>query len=232
MFAEYRSTSPDNYFDIENILLYNIGLSCFRKIDIHSLHIKRTAGLIPKAPNCKVYSHYYAYQLAEVCKKGHNIGQTIQKWHSVTIPKPTAQTKPATYWVAMKNASSDFVRYNIQYKPMKPLGLSIYIHGPEKIQLTTSIKPMIDGIVSSMHAHDGSNLDKIVPRLSKQLSIEPEKIKELLLEEENTVLGKKKLLSLRDKSIQWHPDDNLMTEITVGHEEGKQWHISGSLYFT
>jgi hypothetical protein len=81
--------------------------------------------------------------------------------------------------------------------------------------LVSLIKPLIDGIISALHVHDGSKLDLVAKRLSERLDATPAVPAERLTNRAAAVLGERTLLRPFQNSVQWNPADDRLVYIRV-----------------
>ncbi len=233
LLAEYRSDRASDSFDLENVLFYNIGSSYFRKLDERRLRIERVHGAIPPTPDGKQYEHYHRYSVEREDEGAPEPDRTsiLMRWQGVVIPRPSEGVKPAVYWAALQSAEALRIARGTN-RTYPSYGLILLVQAPESVHLAGAMKPLIDGMVSAMHGHDGFNVDKVARRLSAQLNVNAEKVKTMLLDESKSVLGKKKLLVARANGVQWQPDDHLISLIDIGVERVaiSQWMMSGSFF--
>jgi hypothetical protein len=229
-------TSADNhFFDIENVLLYNIGTGAFSQLCRYSLCFERK---VAEAPVCHLNNqfmpYHYLYKTINCenrfrCWKEKNC---LAKWDDIIIPSLKNENKPHAFWNAMKTG---MVEVLAQYDGTSLLGLDLKIKSPkdQKVNLAAAIKSLVDGIISSFHMQDGLPDSKATVRLAELLNNTPEAITEMLCNTRLAVLGKRKLIHPFMDGIQWNPADDCCMAVRVVLEDcldGEDWFISGKLF--
>lgn len=95
------------------------------------------------------------------------------------------------------------------------LATTIGLPSTSQPSLVSLIKPLIDGIISALHVHDGSKLDLVAKRLSERLDATPAVPAERLTNRAAAVLGERTLLRPFQNSVQWNPADDRLVYIRV-----------------
>lgn len=67
------------------------------------------------------------------------------------------------------------------------------------------VKPMLDGLVSALHRHDGSRRDDLLPRLARLG--DPQQVWSALCAPAADVLGTRRLVRPHETNIAWNPAD-------------------------
>ncbi|HXH89189.1 MAG TPA: hypothetical protein VNI55_11370 [Gaiellaceae bacterium] len=229
--ALYASEQRDAC-DAENILFYNVGSTCFSASTRRGLRFERTCEL-PKSPRGMVEgaTHYHRYWLAP--RGGEFISwqtsRTTASWEAPTLPL-TGTTKPATVWLAVKRGTR--VLHHEAREPIGRFGLRLRVGVPSvaTARAITLVKPILDGVISAFHTHDGSTETEVVKRLATQTDADEAELTEHLRSSRFGVLGRRRLLHLRGSSIQWNPADDhcVACELLIQGSDG--WSISGDLF--
>ncbi len=152
----------------------------------------------------------------------------LAKWTNSTCLSLTGDIKPHSIWYDMKkgnNKVSNFIDSST------PFGVQVTINTPvARISLSHTIKPLLDGIISSFHNHDGSNMDEIAERLSGLLKLSKEDTAALLANSTIAVLGRRRLLNPFGKGLQWNPADHMCVAAKVTVQIDNDWSISGEIF--
>lgn len=93
--------------DVENVLLYNVGLGCFREAGRNGIRIERAfKASVPPEPLAGDQIHHWRYAVgpAEASFQTWARGRTLANWTEVPCP-PLRETKVAAVWRALKVAS-------------------------------------------------------------------------------------------------------------------------------
>jgi|GEM_PF-601742 len=229
--ATYISTDT-GYFDTENTLLYNVGVSSFKHLCQDGIAFKHT---IQTPPDCPVTldgeaAHFYRYETTASMGISSAENATIAKWISVVCPPLTQSTKPHVIWSLLRQ--HDATTTTREWTGAFGLNLTLSIPSGTSINAAGLMKPLLDGIVSAFHAHDGSHLSDVANQLSRLTGLSSEYIETLLMESDRAVLGRTRLIYPRGTGIQWAPNDHLCMEATLNMEyvDQDEWTMSGRLY--
>ena len=90
------------------------------------------------------------------------------------------------------------------------------------------IKVLVDGVVSALHRHDGSQLELLAARLSGRLAVPADHVARLLTGNA-AVLGTRRLLWPYREFVQWNPADDAIASLRVGTMPSSTWLLSGRL---
>lgn len=225
--ATYNS-SDRTFCDVENILMYNVGVSCFRDLSGPGFVLER--GFTPVSDE---YDHEMIYQIVPapyVSKRWDLIEQIAE--YSFDAPRLTSDMKPADVWRWCKLGtltSADIVDEQV------PLCIEVEITPSrgKQIRPASFIKPLLDGLLSAFHSHDGSNLAILLERhLTHFQSVPPETIRQWLLNKEHSVLGRRRLLQPFKAGIKWSPADDrlVLIRINIQSPSDETTKISGTLH--
>jgi len=71
------------------------------------------------------------------------------------------------------------------------LGLELKVNAPRssRINLATVIKPLLDGIISGFHSHDGTHNSIVIGRVAQSLGEKESVIEHMLMDESTDILG-------------------------------------------
>ncbi len=231
--AVYSSKERD-FVDAENVLFYNVGTSAFKNLCKKGLVFERMFKKPPRIQESTGGEHHQKYSTAEKEVQSSNWGKTelLAHWNGVKIPPLSSSAKPHVYWHAVKQGS---VQSSGGIDPNHFYGIDLKIKAPAgtEINLASAVKPLLDGIISSFHAHDGPELEKVAERLSNYLSEDVASIKDLLKDEKSAVLGIKNLVRPFGEGVQWHPDDDICVYAKILFDdclEDDSWSVTGEIF--
>lgn len=227
--ASYHSKIIES-FDLENILFYNIGASCFSAVVREGIRFERVFANAPAVEGTEEFPHYHKYQLQK--KQGDFLywkrGAPKYYFQSITIPK----LKPEIVWHSMLTQSE--MKVDKSLKKSDKFGLCITLAIPNRMNTNAAsvVKPLFDGVIASFHQHNGMDIDEISDRLSMKLDADSKGLKELLLNDASNLLGRRRLLWLRDQGVQWNPrdDDCVAGELLIRKVKVNDYHISGHIF--
>lgn len=233
--AIYHSDKP-GYCDVENILLYNVGTGAFKHLCRHGLIFERGDKMPsdPPPPLVKKARHHHCYssikreEINSLWKKE----KILAKWSKVTSPPVRADDKPHVFWHVMKKGK---VQVSNGHSVPQVYGVNIKIEAPVGtiINLASAVKPLLDGVISAFHVHDGSDISFVTERLAEYLGIRSAIVADMLTDSRTSVLGKRNLVHKFGKGVQWNPaDDNcMMCEILFDDcTTDSSWSLSGEMF--
>lgn len=225
----------DGFFDIENVLLYNVGSSSMGHLCFNGLSFER---LVDYPPECPVEldeepRHYHRYGRTSTGLLATNSGNRvpIAWWDDLKVPHLSSQTKPHVLWTLLRkhNVVSIVDSLRGEYE----LELTISVPQRTNVNVAGLVKPVLDGVVSAFHVHDGSKLAEVSERLSHLVGVPEAAIEEQLMRGHRAIFGPTNLVHPRGQGVQWSPADHLCRKaaiIIVTHTNDPAWSISGRMY--
>lgn len=217
LYGTYASQQED-FFDVENILFYNVGPSFLRRAGRYGMRYERSYR-VPPPPYSLSWpaSHYHSYQL-------HPFSGRFAHWQEGSL---LARFRVATtersdladctqLWLQLKKRG--------QIEPVhraagKPFILRADISAPlaSRVVAADLLKPLTDGIVCAFHCHNGQDEEEICRRLAARTKTDTATLRNFLDDGAHAVLGARRLLWPRSISFQWGPADELCvaTEIRI-----------------
>ncbi len=232
LYGCYTSDIRDRGCDAENILFYNVKDTGFPDLCGNGLAFERSFRPAPAPPRPMAvvrHHHYYEMRPTDGEFRRWTRTRTILSWHDVAIEPLASGVKPAPVWHAMKMAALGNV--SVTASAVFGLRLTVGVPRPEQFNVASTVKPLLDGVISGLHAHDGHNLGDLSARLASQLDTAPSIISGLLMSDQGAALGERRLLHAWRHGVQWNPADDrcvaaaiLVTGVTTG------WQISGEIF--
>ena len=221
--------------DLENILLYNVGIGKFKKLCQQGFLLERSFQSGPYPPGgFKNYPHYQRYEVTSPRQIPiyWDVGKMLASWKDISLVKLTSDTKPHEYWKAMKENDVTILTdeaYGGYF------GLDIQITMPKRkgFNLVAVVKPMLDGIIAAFHVHRGDQTELVSDRLARVLSVDTSFITKLFLDGSYGVLGERALLHQFQNNVQWNPADDkcVAIKVTCKNDTNETLpRISGCLY--
>lgn len=212
--------------DVENLLLYNPGLSAFAHL--RPQEVVMTRSLTPAPPpegDPDVLVHHHRYDL--VASGPAAAGDVIALLAPVPLRRPVAVEK---VWYDVCAGGGLEVERRLG-DPGDELGLDLTLHRPPGSgppAMLGMIKVLVDGVVSALHRHDGSQLELLAERLSGRLAVPADHVARLLTGNA-AVLGTRRLLWPYREFVQWNSADDAIASLRVGTMPSSTWLLSGRL---
>lgn len=231
LLARYGTTRKQGFYDIENILFYNIGTTHFNSLTKNGLMFstvtsKELTNLHKKYNIPSDYYHYYEYSIIDSPKRV-NFGYTLAKWKNISLK--LSGLKTASVWLSFKQ-NKDLIEIfdKIDTYNGENFAIVLEIEKPRNIPLNlmTSLKPLLDGLICSFHSNEFD--DNELEYFSKKLNCHTD----TLLDNEKNVLGYRssKYLQIYRNNIRWNPADEFCNQVIIKVREGRCWNLSGTLY--
>ena len=222
--------------DAENVLFYNIGLGAFSRSMSNGVRFERSHSQPPPPPQAspKRPKHYLRYDVGDrdAGFRHWRIGVNAATWEDVELPALTGSTKVAAIWLAIGRAA-DTVR--TERLALKPFGVRIELDVPSGAVGSTVapfLKPLLDGLFSAFHRHDGTDIMEISRRVAAHTGADVSEVATLLESDKVAALGERKLVRRFLSGIQWNPndDDGVAVELMVRTKKSARWSMSGALF--
>jgi hypothetical protein len=233
--ATYTGYKPSG-MDVENVLLYNIGGSCFRPGTRHGVRFELGHDPRPEPPSGRRFVCYYQYRLIDPYTD-------LSHWRPVRRLAdftgadlglfPSAK-RLEQVWLAIHGAAA---RAEGQPNPGAPFSVFLTLGYPMKRPMGANpelVKALIDGTVAAFQAH-GNRLSamELAARVSAITNQPIELIAQNLLDNRRAVLGvTDELIYLRGDGVQWNPSDHqcMAGQILVQPTPSTTWTLSGQIY--
>ena len=235
LYADYVS-SVAGLCDVENVLFYNIGPGAFRSAMTNGVRFERSFSRPHATPSSMLEHppHYQSYDMRDV-EAGFvhwKVGAKAAEWEGVQLPALNSSTKVAAIWNAVKTATDSV--WTARVVPGH-FGLRIVVDVPDAAvdwSVSSFLKPVLDGLISAFHRHDGSDIAEISQRLSLQTGTRASDVATLLDGRELAALGTRQLVRRFMSNVQWNPrdDDCVACEVIVHPVPRERWSTSGALF--
>ncbi len=208
--AEFLSKDT-SFCDVENVLLYNVGMSSFSTTGRNQITLFRSVRTPDPTPEGKEFPYCHLYSTVE---SSTGLGKTAVVTRRFELP---SKISLATVWLNARLAATAG-----RCLRLSNLGMHVQVILPASDQrgLPTMLKSLLDGLVSSLHCHNGSRLDVVLPRLSKQLGVDASVLESALMSGPDE-LGSRSLIHPFQQSVQWNPADELFTQLHIRRVDGE-----------
>lgn len=229
-------SSEQSLVDTENVLFYNVGTSYFSHLELTSLMFERSFSEPPKpSQQGNIYRHFHYYSLEENTFKHWKMKEILIEF-SATLPTSLnigSSFRLEEVWFSIKNGRINVVNRLRNYASSQ-IGLNVRLTLPDnKLKLVSVMKSLIDGTISAFHRWENPDHD-IIRIIADRLRTDTETVRNLLIRENESILGSRDLVHKWSNSIQWNPaDDNLVAvKLSVECADIESIKISGEIYLT
>jgi hypothetical protein len=188
---------PPRGADLENILLYNVGMP---EAHVHAgVRLRRmpstTAGVIQRYRRVPVAATVGGDPPLAVVGVPLADGGALETARSV--------------WLVTRRA---VVAALPEGPPVPPGGIDLTVRlstGPGRLRGSVDlIKKLLDGVCASLHSYAGANLGEVSERLALELGEDPRSVRELVLSARGALLGPCDCFWLRGARVQVSPADD------------------------
>ncbi len=225
--AVYTSASRD-VVDAENVLLYNVGTGRFAAASHEALRFERVYAEPPGGPHV-LHHHRYAVVAADSASRYWRRGELVVEGNNLHIDRLDAFSKPDSVWWATRQAAPDGAR---PHTDLYALDLVLEVGPAGGVRPADIVKPLVDGVIAGLHAHDGRDAEVVTTRLAGRLGQPVETVAALLADDRRAWLGVRRLLWPRAEGIQWNPGDDacVSASLRVRRQDGPGWRLGFRLH--
>lgn len=200
--AEYVSEFT-GFFDVENVLIYNVGTSAFSRFTNVGLHVLRTYSMPSLTQSGQSFHHLYRYSLEPLPKIPIN-----KPVISFPLSELNSSTKPHEVWWAMSSGKAESIS-SIHGN----FGLHIQVPSLST-NFANVVKPLLDGVISGMHP--GRNIEEIaINRLASRTGWPMTEVRRHLENPPLPILTPRRILSAYRSFVKWDPQDELCVEFII-----------------
>ena len=226
LYASYVS-SEKRFCDVENVLFYNVGPNKFDNLTKNGLIFERGFAEPPKLDKFS-FSHFQQYSIEKNSFSYWKPENELAAFSSAPV-NFSNNTKVDDVWYSLKRGN---IKSLNSVKIPQYFGLNIEVNSNKKMKISSILKVLLDGIISAFQCHLNNDTPSLFDVTSKRLGIDSEKVKELLLDKKNAILGSGKLIHKWSDSIQWNPKDDGLVAVEIIPKYSNSIHttFSGNLF--
>lgn len=225
--AVYTAASQE-LVDAENVLLYNVGTGRFASSTHGGLRFERVYAEPPGGAGTD-HHHHYAVVPADSPSSHWRRGHLVVEALNLRIPRLDALSKPDSVWFAAREGVPAGARV---HSGRYALDLTLEVGPRDPVRPADVLKPLVDGLIAGLHAHDGRDATVVTPRLAARLDLTVERVAAMLGDGTRAWLGTRRLLWPRADGIQWNPADDecVSAVLRVRRNGGPAWQFGFGLY--
>ncbi len=231
--ARYGTTEKKSFYDVENVLFYNMGTAHFNALAssgvvFATVNKNEIVNLRKKFNIPDEYAHYYEYKIIPYCAD-KKFGDILAEISGVSIK--CIGVKPATVWKALREQKEKITIFDrIKTDKRDTFAIVLDIEKPQgaRFNIMTAMKPLLDGLICALHSSDFN--EKELTEFCKILGCK----KELFAFDSSSVLGnrKSKFLHAIRGNVKWNPADDLCDYVAINVRDGLTWNVSAKIYST
>lgn len=227
LFATYSENDKSRFYDVENMLFYNVGTSAFSGCCKQQLafmgDIERFA---QEQPSDLDERYHYAYRVASVKEISALLSEKRILAHWQGLPIETSIPQSATrYYSAIRKNIAD-VHVNEILGAGHLFGISLDITLPTKCNPASVMKPALDGIICAFHGEADGVAAVLEKLFGGSLTPTNQDSKRLNL------FGVRNYVSQYRgaNSFKWNPEDEHLQFAWIRVHKGSQAEVSGKVY--
>jgi len=230
MLVSEFATDELHLFDVENVLLYNVGLDAFRSSGRDGVRFQRREW--ESAPHGLQGAHCYHRYVTGAAATGvaQSSGVVLARWRGVPCDAFAREASASVGWLTMRTAEAEV------FGPARPgarfeIRLTLQVPREATASAVQLLKPLLDGVISAFHDYVGPDLDRMSLRLAEALREEQSRVRSLLVGSGLAVLGPRRVIAGWGEGTQWNPADDLCTSGSLVIERGASqgWLLSGEI---
>ena len=195
--------------DVENLLLYNLGISTFAHLRADEVLLSRAfTPAVPPEGVAGLLIHQHHYEVSG--KSGlRPDGSVVARLPEIALRIPITVGQ---VWHDVRTAGVEVNALGAD----DPLALRLTVHRVgDRPSMLGMVKVLVDGVISALHSHDGTEVDAVAARLGLRLGVAPDHVASLLMARPTAVLGTRRLLWPFRDFVQWNPADDRVVELHV-----------------
>ena len=206
LIATYTSLDTSSC-DAENVLLYNVGMSCFVNAMRRGVQFERRYALPPTTPTGQPYRHHHSYRFI----KASDLAVAEQRYiFEFPLNRISSSINPHHIWWA-----ASAVKPALAEPISGPFELDIQIPATVvRTNLSAVVKCIIDGIICALH-NDPEFSNDAVLRLAAATGWDAMEIANRLCTEGRSILSERTVLRVYRNFVKWNPADDLCNRCTI-----------------
>jgi hypothetical protein len=227
--ATYTAADPDTLVDTENVLFYNVGLGCFAAHTRGGLAFERVFAAPPERPAPASWTprHHHCYRATPLLAgfERWRPVRVVAQWGDVPLG-PGALAYREMVWAALAHVDTLAELDG----PVGYYAIRIRLEGV-KVAVANVVKPLIDGVVSSLHCFAGEIPDLVIERLSSSTTTDPGDVRRRLTDRRRAALGARpNLIRLTKNDIAFNPRDEDCVACVIEVAGGNQPRMTGTVF--
>ncbi len=230
LLASYSETDKNRFYDVENMLFYNIGTSTFSNCCKNQVaFIGDEERFLQKKDILTNIESKYFYDY-KVVKKDTiynliNKKNIIAYWEEIDVDLSIPQSAMRYYSAIRENAKNINIQQSFD-KNFKLFGMKIDITMPNKNLPASIMKPMLDGLICAFHGEQGKTQETLNLMFGNSVGQKYGDSGNL------NIFGDRQYVDTYrgDNSYKWNPEDERLQFAWITVIKGDKAKISGKIY--
>lgn len=205
---------PPHGADLENVLLYNVGVP---QAHVHAgVRLRRLA-----AGGAGVVQHYRRVPIAEADREHEEAGPVLITMRVPVTDSHELETAKSV-WLAARRVAVGVAPGASLAPPAIDLRIRVSTGSARSRGSIELVKKLLDGACAALHVYAGPNLEEVTRRLGNELGEDPGTLRDLLSSERGALLGPLDFLWLRGEGLQVSPADDRICAAEVSFAQGPE----------
>mgnify|MGYP000637664302 CR=1 FL=1 len=229
LLASYSENDKSRFYDVENMLFYNIGGTAFGKISPEQLAFLGDENRFfsdEDVPSAIGNRFFYSYEVVSMKSVERLIEskKVLAHWNNIDIDERIVN-RPTRYYATVRE-NSNKIEVNEVLNGKELFGMKIEITIPYSSHPAATMKPLLDGIICAFHGEDG-----VVKEVLRDIFMTRT---EQMLSDTNrlNIFGNREYLKRYrgHNSFKWNPEDERLQFAWVIVKRGQASLMKGSIY--
>ena len=229
LFASYSENDKNRFYDVENMLFFNIGASAFRECCKSQLAFMGDETRFYSDEEEKTdgeEKYYYSY----LVKKEREVEailaskKVIASWDDIFVDMKIPQSATRYYKTLRENSSQISVNSVLNGKEL--FGMKLDITLPNNSLPASVMKPLLDGIICAFHGEEDRAEGSIIKMFGMATDVINADTAKL------NIFGEREYLSpyRGENSYKWNPEDERLQFAWITIHKGSKAKLSGKIY--
>lgn len=230
LLASYFETNKNRFYDVENMLFFNIGTASFSnccKNQVAFIGDEERFTQKNDFTSNKESKSTYSYKVIKTDEIYDLINQKniIASWEDLDINLDIPQSAKRYYSTIRENAKSIIINKNVD-KNFKLFGMKIDITLPTKNLPASIMKPLLDGLICAFHGEQGSVQETLNLMFGNSIGRKYGDCGNL------NIFGKRQYVDIYRgaDSYKWNPEDERLQFAWITVRKGEKAKMSGKIY--
>ena len=209
--------------DLENLLLFNVRAGTFSAAELDSIHLRRPNS--PTVPLPSRFTNRYQYRISKAPPPATGRQSPSLAIADFELPQRVTWGCAEVWWAALGRPIATSGE-----STSGPLGVTVRLEGPRRVNLAAKVKPLLDGFLCALHYCESEPGQSTVGRIAAAVGGSAGRITELLRARDSAPLGPTRLVWPRGTGLQWAPADDRLTHIDISWAEAPRWRMNATCY--
>ena len=230
LFATYYESDKNRFYDVENMLFYNIGTSTFSnccKTQVAFMGDEQRFSQNQKSTLNADNKYFYSYKIVTIDEINALINnkEIIADWKDIDVNLDIPQSAMRYYSTIRANANKVNIPSTLN-TDFNLFGMKIEITLPNKNLPTSIMKPLLDGLICAFHGEDGATQNTLNLMFGNEVG------QEYVKNENLNIFGKRQYVDVYRgvNSYKWNPEDERLQFAWITVKKGNVAKIDGQIY--